>query len=213
MYINRNFMSEKLNNFKKALEEKGLLVAIKSAFNEHVANASVETPAPIVESPVKLSAEVSLRDGSKVMYEGEKLGIGVAVKMMNPDGSSAELLDGEYELADGSKMNVKGGLVESIEAPMTDAEPMPVMDMNARVSALETELKEMKADKAATQSMLSRLEAIEKLSKSTHEGLKTSLSAIDAIIETPAAEPIVSRVKPYEEMTNHEKMLFNKGKL
>jgi len=213
MLINRNFMSEKINNFKKALEEKGLLTAIKSAFNEHVANAPVE-PAPIVEAPVALAADVVLKDGTKVAYEGEKLDIGVAVKMLNADGSSAEMLDGEYVMADDSKLYVKGGLVEKIEAVTAAPIEEPVMDMAAKVAALELAVTELKNDKnKAKETMLSRLEAIEKLSKSTHEGLKTSLSAIDAIIETPAAEPIVGKVKAYEEMSNHEKMLFNKGKL
>lgn len=213
MLINRNFMSEKINNFKKALEEKGLLTAIKSAFNEHVANAPVETPAPIVEAPVALAAEVVLKDGTKVAYEGEKLDIGVAVKMLNADGSSAEMLDGEYVMADDSKLYVKGGLVEKIESVTAAPVEAPEMDMNARVAALELALSELKDKNKANETMLSRLEAIEKLSKSTHEGLKTSLSAIDAIIETPAAEPIVGKVKAYEEMNNHEKTLFNKGKL
>lgn len=205
-------MSEKLNNFKKALEEKGLLSAIKMAFNEHVTNAPVAQPTP-APTPVELAAEVELKDGSKISYEGEKLDIGVAVKMVNADGTSAELVDGEYELADGSKMSVKGGLVESI-MPADTVEPLaPEMDMNARLAALEAELSALKSNEDKVKSLMSRLEAIEQTAKKTQEGLKTTLEAMDAIIETPAAEPITGKAKAYEEMTNHEKMLFNKGKL
>jgi hypothetical protein len=210
MLLNTKFMSEKLNNFKKALEEKGLLVAIKTAFNEHVANAPAPSPEP---TPIAL-AEVELKSGSKISYEGDKLDIGVAVKMVNADGSNSELIDGEYELADGSKFYVKGGLVEKMAAatPIVDPNPAPEMDMAARVAALETELKAMKDDKSkANETMLSRLEAIEKLSKSTHEGLKTSLSAIDAIIETPAAEPIVNQ-KSWADMTPVERFRALKNK-
>ena len=205
MYINRNFMSELNNKIKNALGQE-LVLKIKALFNEHVVAAPVE-------EPTKLAAEVVLKDGSKITYEGEKLDIGVMVKMLNADGSTTELMDGEYTMADDSKLYVKGGLVEKIEPASVEIVEEPVMDMAARVSALELSLTELKNKDKEKEMMLSRLEAIEKLSKSTHEGLKTSLSAIDAIIETPSAEPIAATPKTWNEMTKAEQVKFNRGKI
>lgn len=206
MYINRNFMSELNNKIKNALGQD-LVLKIKALFNEHVVAAPVE-------EPTKLAAEVVLKDGSKITYEGDKLDIGVIVKMLNTDGSTTELLDGEYILADNSKLFVKGGLVEKIEsvevAPVVD---VPEMDMAARVAELEIALTELKNKDKEKEIMMSRIEAIEKLSKSNYEGLKTSLSAIDAIIETPSAEPISSTPKTWNEMTKAEQVKFNRGKI
>ncbi len=205
MYINRNFMSELNNKIKNALGQE-LVLKIKALFNEHVVAAPVE-------EPTKLAAEVVLKDGSKITYEGEKLDIGVMVKMLNADGSTTELMDGEYTMADDSKLYVKGGLVEKIEPASVEIVEEPVMDMAARVAALELSLTELKNKDKEKEMMLSRLEAIEKLSKSTHEGLKTSLSAIDAIIETPSAEPIAATPKTWSEMTKAEQVKFNRGKI
>lgn len=206
MYINRNFMSELNNKIKNALGQE-LVLKIKALFNEHVVAAPVE-------EPTKLAAEVVLKDGSKITYEGDKLDVGVMVKMLNADGSTTELMDGEYTMADDSKLYVKGGLVEKIEAvEVAPVVEVPEMDMAARVAALELSLTELKNKDKANQTMLSRLEAIEKLSKSTHEGLKTSLSAIDAIIETPSAEPIAATPKTWNEMTKAEQVKFNRGKI
>lgn len=205
MYINRNFMSELNNKIKNALGQE-LVLKIKALFNEHVVAAPVE-------EPTKLAAEVVLKDGSKITYEGEKLDIGVMVKMLNADGSTTELMDGEYTMADDSKLYVKGGLVEMIEPASVEIVEEPVMDMAARVAALELALTELKNKDKEKEMMMSRLEAIEKLSKSTHEGLKTSLSAIDAIIETPSAEPIAATPKTWSEMTKAEQVKFNRGKI
>jgi hypothetical protein len=205
MYINRNFMSELNNKIKNALGQD-LVLKIKALFNEHVVAAPVE-------EPTKLAAEFVLKDGSKITYEGEKLDIGVIVKMLNADGSTTELMDGEYTMADDSKLYVKGGLVEKIEPASVEVVEVPEMDMAARVAALELALTELKNKDKEKEMMMSRLEAIEKLSKSTHEGLKTSLSAIDAIIETPSSEPIAATPKAWSEMTKAEQVKFNRGKI
>ena len=52
-----------------------------------------------------------------------------------------------------------------------------------------------------------------KISNSNSVAVKTTLEAINTIVEMPAAEPIVSNKKDYKDMTKHEKLLYNKGKL
>lgn len=200
-----------LNTMIKSVLGEERILKLKALFNEQTATPVV-TP-PVVDTPIAL-AEVTLKDGSKISYEGEKLDVGVAVKMVNADGSSAEIIDGEYELEDGSKIYVKGGLVEKIEAVVAaPVVEVPELDMNARVAALESTLKAMTDKDKATETMLSRLEEIEKISNSNSVAVKTTLEAINAIVEMPAAEPIVSQKKAYKDMNKHEKLLFNKGKL
>lgn len=203
-------MSDLNTMIKNILGEKTIL-KIKTLLSEQVAATPVV--APVVDTPIAL-AEVTLKDGSKISYEGEKLDVGVAVKMVNADLSSAEIIDGEYELEDGSKIYVKGGLVEKIEAVVAaPVVEVPELDMNARVAALESTLKAMTDKDKAAETMLSRLDAIEKISNSNSVAVKTTLEAINAIVEMPAAEPILMQKKAYNEMSKHEKLLFNKGKL
>ena len=203
-------MSNLNTAIKNILGEKTIL-KIKTLLSEQVAATPVVEP--VVETPIAL-AEVTLKDGSKISYEGEKLDVGVAVKLVNADGSSAEIIDGEYELEDGSKIYVKGGLVEKMEAAIVaPVVEVPELDMASRVAALESALKAMSEKDKATETMLSRLEAIEKISNSNSVAVKTTLEAINAIVEMPAAEPIVSNKKDYKDMNKHEKLLFNKGKL
>lgn len=202
-------MSNLNTMIKNVLGEERIL-KLKALFNEQTATPVV---APVVETPIAL-AEVTLKDGSKISYEGEKLDVGVAVKLVNADGSSAEIIDGEYELEDGSKIYVKGGLVEKMEAAIVaPVVEVPELDMASRVAALESTLKAMTEKDKATETMLSRLEEIEKISNSNSVAVKTTLEAINTIVEMPAAEPIVSNKKDYKDMTKHEKLLFNKGKL
>ena len=98
----------------------------------------------------------------------------------------------------------------AIVAPVVE---VPELDMASRVAALESSLKAMTDKDKATETMLSRLDAIEKISNSNSVAVKTTLEAINTIVEMPAAEPIVSNKKDYKDMTKHEKLLYNKGKL
>ena len=84
-------MSDLNTMIKNILGEKTIL-KIKTLLSEQVAATPVV--APVVDTPIAL-AEVTLKDGSKISYEGEKLDVGVAVKLVNADGSSAEIIDGE----------------------------------------------------------------------------------------------------------------------
>lgn len=199
-----------LNNFKKALEEKGLIPAIKLLFQQHVTDAPIANPEPAPEPDKLASNIVDLKNGSKVTYEGEKLDIGVAVKMVNADGTNSEMPDGEYELADGSKLTVKGGLVESIVPVVaTEPPPMEMPEMMAKVASMETQLAEHKKELTAYKE---KFEAMEKVVNGHEKAVKVTLSAIHTMAETPADNPIVKQ-KDYEKMTKAEQVKYNRGKL
>ena len=195
-----------VNKIKENLEKKGLWEKIKLAFSEVTAAPVV---APIVApAPIAL-AQVKTKDGAMISYEGEKLEVGVAVKMVGADGVSSDITDGEYELEDGSKVTVKGGLVESI-VPMVApiVEPLATPEMMAKLTEVQTQLE---AQTKKYDALSLKFEAMEKTLSTNTSHVKTSLEAINAICETPAAEPITA-TKKFEEMTKAEQVKFNRGK-
>lgn len=116
-----------MNPIKKAEE---ILEGIKKlAFGEEMPPAN-----PIVE-PAQFS-EYSLADGTMVMIDKMEIGGKVMV-------NDAPVMDGEYELADGTKMKVVGGAISEIESPAPAA---PVQeDMGAKFAAIEERLQGFEA--------------------------------------------------------------------
>lgn len=76
---------------------------------------------------VKFSENV-LSDGTILVYE--KLEVGVEIFVKDTEGNQLPATDGEYTLEDGTKISVKDGKIESIEAiePVVDAENMAEED-------------------------------------------------------------------------------------
>ena len=195
-----------VNTIKANLEKKGLWEKIKQVFNE--TQAAPIAPIVPTETPVTL-AQVKTKDGAMISYEGEKLDVGVAVKMVGADGVSSDITDGEYELEDGSKVTIKGGLVESI-VPMTApiVEPLATPEMMTKLTEVQTQLE---AQTKKYDALSLKFEAMEKTLATNTSHVKTSLEAINAICETPAAAPITA-TKKFEEMTKAEQVKFNRGK-
>ena len=195
-----------VNTIKANLEKKGLWEKIKQVFNE--TQAAPIAPIVPTETPVTL-AQVKTKDGAMISYEGEKLDVGVAVKMVGADGISSDITDGEYELEDGSKVTVKGGLVESIvPAVVVEVEPLATPEMMTKLTEVQTQLE---AQTKKYDALSLKFEAMEKTLSTNTSHVKTSLEAINAICETPAAEPITA-TKKFEEMTKAEQVKFNRGK-
>ena len=85
------------------------------------ANEPAAAPAPAAEmaAPAVEAKEVTLKDGTKVVIEGD------VVSVIAADGAKTPAPDGEHELADGTKVSTKDGkLVPAAptEAPAAPAE-------------------------------------------------------------------------------------------
>ncbi len=97
-----------------------LALPFSAQANEHEAAADHATPAAEHAAPAAHAAEakeVTLKDGTKVVIEGE------TVSVVGADGAKTAAPDGEHELADGTKVTVKEGkLVPAAEAPAHAAE-------------------------------------------------------------------------------------------
>lgn len=72
------------------------------------------------EPATELSFETyDLKDGSKIDMSG--LEVGADAMLVDESGNAVAAPNGEYELADGTKVSVVDGKVEGIESPVTEA--------------------------------------------------------------------------------------------
>jgi hypothetical protein len=78
---------------------------------EAAASAAAESAADAAAAVV----ETTLKDGTKVMIEGD------SVSVVGADGAKMAAPDGEHELADGTKVMTKDGKVVKPEAAMPEA--------------------------------------------------------------------------------------------
>lgn len=85
-------------------------------FSAQADNQAAPAPAAEAVAPAVVEAkEVTLKDGTKVVIEGEM------VSVVGADGAKTAAPDGEHELADGTKVTVKEGkLVPAVEAPAAE---------------------------------------------------------------------------------------------
>jgi len=102
----------------------GLLALVPAAANAEDAAAAApavaEATAPAVDAAAAVveAKEVALKDGTKVVIEGD------VVSSVNAEGVKTTVADGEYEAEDGSKITVKEGkLVVDPAAPAAPEAP------------------------------------------------------------------------------------------
>ena len=186
--------------------EKGFTKELVTRIKEALAFSKIELP---VKEVVKLE-DVKLIDGS--MLSVDKMEVGAMATFTGADGVAIPA-NGEFELEDGSSIICVAGAVTEIKPKESAADPVvepaaPSMDMAAIITRLE-------ALEAKYKNSTSNLEA--QLSE-TKKHLGTALEAIDNVSKKSVAinleaQKETKKVKLYEDMTNHEKMLFNKGKL
>ena len=165
----------------------------KDALKSALLKLGIEIPATKVETEVVKLEDVALIDGT--MLSVDKMEVGAMASFVGADGISVPA-EGEFELADGTKVICVAGVITEIMAKEADVQPEPIED-------------EMKA-------ILSRLEALEKIYSSkqttleaelseTKKGLSVALSAIDAMDKNAVALNLESNnktvAKNYNELT------------
>jgi hypothetical protein len=98
----------------------GLLALVPAAAQaeEHMAAPAAEVPAAEVAAPAVEVKEATLKDGTKVVIEGDM------VSVVAEDGTKTAAPDGEHELADGTKIKtVAGKVVPAEAAPAAEEHP------------------------------------------------------------------------------------------
>lgn len=164
------------------MDAKTILKNIKALFSE--LPAEPVAPAPVQE-PVQVEMkEYSLADGTKVMLD--KLEIGGMVTI-----NDLPAPVGEHLLADGTKITLdEAGVIVEIEAaepaevvaPVEAAAPVaPVQMKDARVDALQAEVKKLK------------------------DGFAQMVSLVEALTETPSDEPIEPQKTQFGEVIEAKK--------
>ena len=119
-----------------------------------------------------------------------------------------------FRSEDGAKVICVAGAITEIKPKEADVQPEPVeSEMKAMLSKLSERLDAIEKNNTVTKTTL------EAELNETKKGLGVALSAINEFNNSAVALSLESQnksnkvVKSYEQMTNHEKMLFNKGKL
>jgi hypothetical protein len=140
---------------KEGIEQiKVLLSGVPEMQNEEVAQ----------EPTTELSFETyDLKDGTKIDMTG--LEIGADAMLVDESGNSIVAPDGEYELADGTMVEVIAGKVEGIESPITE---MP---------EVEDEMTKEKEEEMSTQ--FDEMDATINYLKAENEALKAKLDEMD----------------------------------
>ena len=104
-----------------------LALPVSAHANDHGA-APAAAEATKMAAPAVEMKEVTLKDGTKVVIEGE------AVSVVGADGTKTAAPDGDHELADGSKLTIKDGKLvtaaPATEVP-TEAHKMDAPKMDA----------------------------------------------------------------------------------
>ena len=183
----------------------------KEAVATYLAKFGIDLPAKIVEPTVAKLEDVKLIDGT--MLSVDKMEVGSAATFTGADGVAIPA-EGEFELEDGSKVICVAGVVTEIKPKEADKQPAPVeSEMKAMLSKLSERLDAIEKSNTVAKTTLEA-----ELSE-TKKGLGVALSAINEFNDKAVALSLESQkeskkvVKSYEQMSNHEKMLFNKGKL
>lgn len=191
-----------MNNLKEEINKvipNDLKVKLKEMLVKFQ-DAVVTTPIVAEEMPTEMPMkEMKTKDG--LILSVEEFEIGYPVKQVTEAGI-VDVADGDYEIETGEMVTVVGGLISDIKMPEVVApEAAPMVEPNAEMTSLKqkvTELSEMVAKLSATV-------------KQQQDSLVVTLSAVNAIVEQPAAEPIQRPTLSFR--VTKEKQLENLSKL
>lgn len=127
----------------------------------------------------KFAMEGTLPDGTKVMIDGESINVGVPVMVMDAEGNTAPIADGEYEVIMEEKYMIVtvGGLITEVKGEGEAVAPEAVAPESAPAEPAPTEQpmgedmpkvdEEMKVKLASLEERISKLESA--LGKSEEE--------------------------------------------
>lgn len=151
----------------------------------------------LFKSKVALAVEnsIELSDGSLMTSNGVELAQGVSVFSVDAEDNSVPMIDGNYDLADGTKFTVKDGMIETYgeytpEAEVVEAEENVevIVEPSVEMEALKAEIDSLKMDIQAIYEMLNMSgDAVVEM-RSEIEKTNTSLSKIPASLGVQKAK-------------------------
>lgn len=197
-----------MNNLKEEINKvipNDLKVKLKEMlvkFQESV----VTTPQPAVAAPVVAEEapaempmkELKTKDG--IILQVETFEVGKPVKQVTEAGI-VDVADGDYEIETGEIVTVVGGVISDIKVPEVAAPEVAPVEPNAEMQSLKAKVTELSEMVANLSSQVNE----------QHSTIGLTLSAVNSIIEQPAAEPIQRPTLSFR--ITKEKQLENLSKL
>ena len=164
-----------------------------------------------ITKPAEIKAkDVKTKDGLvTISHEGETLAVGMPV-MDNTTGTPAPLMDGEYTLEDGTVITVASGMVADLKAAQAaEVEPADMSaikkDFATQMSAQRIALEKQVSDQAKE---IKDMKGI--IVKMNEILVELKEAPIGGSIEDEAEPNEDWKKLPYEEMTNAQRVKFNR---
>ena len=162
----------------------------KDALKSALLKLGIDLPATQV---VKLE-DVALIDGT--MLSVDKMEVGANATFTGADGVAVPA-EGEFELADGTKVICMAGVITEIMAKEADVQPEPIEPVESEMKAILSRLEALEKNYATKQNLEAQL-------SETKKGLQVALSAIDAMDKNAVALNLEANnkvEKNYNELT------------
>jgi hypothetical protein len=166
----------------------------KDALKSALLKLGIELPATQV---VKLE-DVALIDGT--MLSVDKMEVGANATFTGADGVAVPA-EGEFELADGTKVICMAGLITEIMPKEADVQPEPTESVESDMKAILSRLEALEKNYATKQNLEAQL-------SETKKGLQVALSAIESMDKNAVALNLEANnktvTKNYNELTSLE---------
>ena len=151
----------------------------------------IELPATKVETKLE---DVALIDGTTLSVD--KMEVGAMATFTGVDGVAVPA-EGEFELADGTKVICMAGVITEIMTKEADVQPEPTESVESDMKAILSRLEALEKNYATKQNLEAQL-------SETKKGLQVALTAIDAMDKNSVAlnlEANTKKEKNYNELT------------
>lgn len=160
----------------------------KDALKSALLKLGIDLPAKQV---VKLE-DVTLIDGT--MLSVDKMEVGAMATFTGADGVAVPA-EGEFELADGTKVMCMAGVITEIKTKEVEAQPEPAESVESDMKAILSRLEALEKNYATKQNLEAQL-------SETKKGLQVALSAIESIDKNSVALNLEANNKKVEKNYN-----------
>lgn len=146
----------------------------KDALKSALLKFGIDLPATKVETKLE---DVALIDGTTLSVD--KMEVGAMATFTGVDGVAVPA-EGEFELADGTKVICMAGVITEIMTKEADVQPEPTESVESDMKAILSRLEALEKNYATKQNLEAQL-------SETKKGLSVALSAIDAMDKNSVA--------------------------
>tara|TARA_R110000822_G_scaffold99221_7_gene224015 strand:+ start:801 stop:2006 length:1206 start_codon:yes stop_codon:yes gene_type:complete len=189
------------NQIEMANEEKSTLDKVLNTINNITSTFKLKNEGGVIET-VNASAELS--EGGSVYYDGE-LADGVAV--FSDEAMESPMVDGEFALADGRSVVVADGMVSEVKA-VAEEEEEPAEEENKEVAALNAKIEALEnTNSTIIENQEKTTDALNKVT----ELLGSMHNLVPNDKESGVRIPRRETPKAYKDMTNYEKLQYNRA--